>query len=259
MVESVTHLVLSHTVNRTTTYSVKNNSDFKVNPIYIEHKAGTRHDGFVINTPTNEKSVTGFSRFALHLDEHTEAELVVEEEANYEEKLPVSTEAITEFGQAASIARLDSFLKDRAKGLEKAKLLSKDQRRFIVLKLLEAEKRKFLLDLKDNPDRDEPYLRKLEKKPGVCSPKSALYKSLESLVSLRVSLETIREKIRLGEELKYRASGGINKKVQSMVKRTQEEASIMSKMESVKFDMQTMATSYLQEQREGKEITKLPF
>ena len=258
-VEEVTHLVLSHVVNRSTTYILKNNSDYKVDTLYIEHKAGSEHNGFVIKTQTDQKSVTGFSRFALALAEHSEEIFKVDEEAQYEERLPVSRTALLSSGHQSGVLRLERFLKERVKNLSQQGTLSANQKKFIKLKLLEAEKRQLLLDLKSSPARDEAYLRKLEKKPEVCSPKSELFKLLAKLISQKADLSTVEEKVRLGESLKANMTGGINKNIESLSKRKQEEATLKSKLASSKFDLQTLATNLLEKEREGKDIKSLGF
>lgn len=245
-------------VTRSTTYAVKNNSDYDVPTLYIEHKAGTEHDGFIIKTETELKSVTGFSRFGLSLKAHTEEVFEVEEEANYEEKLAVSKLAMKATGSTKScIHKLETFLKERAKALEQQGVLSRNQRNFMKKKLLEAEKRQVLLDLKANPDIDETYVRKLEKKSGVLSTKSSLFKTLVKLTNLKVELETVQEKVRLAESMQGYSSGGLNKNVESMSKRKQEAAAIKSKVESVKFDLQTLATQLLDQENDGQDINSL--
>ena len=252
-------MVLSHLVNRSTTYVVKNNSDYQVDTLYIEHKAGAEHDGFVIKTETDQKSVTGFSRFALQLKEHSDEVFKVDEEANYEEKLAVSRTALLEIGHSYGVQRLESFLKERVKLLVQQGVLTTNQRKFIKQKLLEAEKRQLLIDLKNHPDRDEAYLRKLETKPEVCNPKSELFKLLARMIAQKAELSTVAEKVRLGESLKGNMTGGINKNIESLSKRKQEEATLKSKVESSKFDLQTIATRLLEKENEGKDIKTLGF
>ena len=226
--------------------------------LYIEHKAGTEHDGFIIKTETDLKSVTGFSRFGLALGVHSEEIFEVEEEANYEEKLAVSKRAMAATGSPRQcIERLDTFLKERAKGLAQQGVLSKNQRSFIKQKLLEAEKRQILLDLKANPNIDEVFVRKLEKKPDVISTKSTLFKTLTKLISLKVELSTIEEKVRIADGLKGQAYGGLNKNVESLSKRKQEAAAVRTKVESVKFDLQTLAKELLEKENDGQDIKQL--
>jgi len=82
-----------------TTFNIKNNGKNPVQHFYIDHTAGTAHNGFEILTQEHQlKSTAGWCRYDMHLPALMETSLVfvVEEMAEYEE-LIVSSAAMRVF------------------------------------------------------------------------------------------------------------------------------------------------------------------
>jgi ubiquitin len=97
-----------------TTYHVSNCSDHAIENLYIEHSASSQHGGFVITTDTNcIKSVTGFSRYKVAVPALGNCDVVVREEAFYEETFSVGScgHAILSNRAVASSGKLDESLR----------------------------------------------------------------------------------------------------------------------------------------------------
>ncbi|CAE7674531.1 unnamed protein product [Symbiodinium sp. CCMP2592] len=83
-------VVLDHRNRVTTVYSIKNNGSRSAPCHYIEHTARTDCGGFSItSTEHRVKQTTGWARFCLSVNPE------VAEEANYEERLPVTAPSIS--------------------------------------------------------------------------------------------------------------------------------------------------------------------
>ena len=124
----VEKVLIVHHVSRTTDYNIRNNSTFDVETLYLDHKAGTAHDGFVIVTKGEEciKSVTGFSRYSLSLGKSEEVPFSVEEEAKY-----IETFSVDPLHIVSNMHKILKFLKLRAPLLRQQKILTDEAEKIL--------------------------------------------------------------------------------------------------------------------------------
>ena len=124
----VEKVLIVHHVSRTTDYTIRNNSTFDVETLYLDHKAGTAHDGFVIVTKGEEciKSVTGFSRYSLSLGKSEEVPFSVEEEAKY-----IETFSVDPLHIVSNMHKILKFLKLRAPLLRQQKILTDEAEKIL--------------------------------------------------------------------------------------------------------------------------------
>lgn len=113
--KELTTIVIMNKKYRKTTYTVQNNSKAQIDALYLEHKAGSAHGGYVIMTKENcVKDVTGFARYKLSLKPSEQKIFSVFEEATYYKNLRVGPE---DFVNTVNLTKLIEFKKTEAPDL----------------------------------------------------------------------------------------------------------------------------------------------
>eukprot|EP00924_Labyrinthula_sp_SR-Ha-C_P015789 snap_masked-scaffold_4-processed-gene-9.25-mRNA-1 protein AED:1.00 eAED:1.00 QI:0/-1/0/0/-1/1/1/0/373 len=109
--------VLVHKVKRRTIYTMQNNSNYNVETLYLEHKAGADHGGFVILTKGDNvlKDVVGFCRYKFSFAPLEKIEFEVIEEAEYIKHLDAG---VLDFKDHSNLLKLIEFQRKEVPNLE---------------------------------------------------------------------------------------------------------------------------------------------
>lgn len=190
-------IVIVHKVYRKKTYIVQNNSKAKVDALYLDHKAGSENDGFIIKTKGEEciKDVTGFARYKLSLEPSEQKTFTVFEEATYEERLDATPEG---FKNSMNVRKLVAFRKIKEPELKKKAIIGQDMLKILEQCEKDASKIQALHQLATGSQVNQSTREKIEKN-GVVLEKS-LMTTIDKCVQLTYEKAENQRKLQIEEK-----------------------------------------------------------